>query len=274
MLAEPKQGLFGRLRGEARVRARVRPAPVRPKQERRRGRKGAPATATTDGNGDSDATEATTETGAEPREAAAPRGRSARRPRSDRPTPAVDDDNGERTTTDSPGGTDMTTDERPTDAEPVVSEADVESVRAAAVDFVGGLTTAFGLESTVTRPSRAVRSTCASMAARWASSSGLAAARCWRSRTWPASRPSGGSAITTRACASTWPAIARSAARRWSASPPPSPSRSSPAASRGRSIRCRRPTARSSTMRWPRSMGSPAGPRVRTPTVAWSLPPT
>ena len=150
VLAEPKQGLFGRLRGEARVRARVRPAPVRPKQERRRGRKGAPATATTDGNGDSDATEATTETGAEPREPAAPRGRSARRPRSDRPTPAVDDDNGERTTTDSPGGTDMTTDERPTDAEPVVSEADVESVRAAAVDFVGGLTTVFGLESTVT----------------------------------------------------------------------------------------------------------------------------
>src|SRR3954466_14933062 len=48
VLAEPKQGLFGRLRGEARVRARVRPAPVRPKQERRRGpRQGAAA-----GNGD------------------------------------------------------------------------------------------------------------------------------------------------------------------------------------------------------------------------------
>src|SRR6187431_2029120 len=41
VLAEPKQGLFGRVRGEARVRARVRPTPVRPKQERRRGRKGA-----------------------------------------------------------------------------------------------------------------------------------------------------------------------------------------------------------------------------------------
>src|SRR5215203_5983871 len=39
VLAEPKQGLFGRLRGEARVRARVRPAPVRPKQERRRNRR-------------------------------------------------------------------------------------------------------------------------------------------------------------------------------------------------------------------------------------------
>jgi spoIIIJ-associated protein len=39
VLDEPKAGLFGRLRGEARVRARVRPTSVRPKQDRRvRGR--------------------------------------------------------------------------------------------------------------------------------------------------------------------------------------------------------------------------------------------
>src|SRR6187551_4087192 len=39
ILEEPKPGLFGRVRGEARVRARVRPTAVRPKQERRsRGR--------------------------------------------------------------------------------------------------------------------------------------------------------------------------------------------------------------------------------------------
>ncbi len=39
ILEEPKSGLFGRVRGEARVRARVKPAAVRPKQERRqRGR--------------------------------------------------------------------------------------------------------------------------------------------------------------------------------------------------------------------------------------------
>jgi len=35
LLDEPKQGLFGRVRGEARVRARVRPTPVRPKVDRR-----------------------------------------------------------------------------------------------------------------------------------------------------------------------------------------------------------------------------------------------
>lgn len=38
VLEEPRPGLFGRLRGEARVRARVMPTAVRPKQERRRGR--------------------------------------------------------------------------------------------------------------------------------------------------------------------------------------------------------------------------------------------
>lgn len=35
ILEEPKSGLFGRVRGEARVRARVKPTAVRPKQERR-----------------------------------------------------------------------------------------------------------------------------------------------------------------------------------------------------------------------------------------------
>jgi spoIIIJ-associated protein len=41
ILEEPKPGLFGRTRGQARVRARVRPAQVRPKTERRdRRRKG------------------------------------------------------------------------------------------------------------------------------------------------------------------------------------------------------------------------------------------
>jgi spoIIIJ-associated protein len=46
---EPKPGLFGRLRGEARVRARVRPTQARPKaekRERRRAPKAADATAT------------------------------------------------------------------------------------------------------------------------------------------------------------------------------------------------------------------------------------
>ena len=40
ILEEPKPGLFGRTRGEARVRARVRPTQVRPKNERRDRRRG------------------------------------------------------------------------------------------------------------------------------------------------------------------------------------------------------------------------------------------
>ncbi|MDW3215376.1 MAG: RNA-binding cell elongation regulator Jag/EloR [Ilumatobacteraceae bacterium] len=40
VLEEPKSGLFGRVRGEARVRARVKPTAVRPKQERRQRGKG------------------------------------------------------------------------------------------------------------------------------------------------------------------------------------------------------------------------------------------
>jgi spoIIIJ-associated protein len=39
VMEEPKAGLFGRVRGQARVRARVKPTPVRPKVERRERRK-------------------------------------------------------------------------------------------------------------------------------------------------------------------------------------------------------------------------------------------
>jgi spoIIIJ-associated protein len=37
VIEEPKAGLFGRIRGEARVRARVRPTGPRPKRSRRSG---------------------------------------------------------------------------------------------------------------------------------------------------------------------------------------------------------------------------------------------
>lgn len=52
VLEEPKAGLFGRTRGEARVKARVRPTAVRPKRDRRdRGRtRGERADQTTDGD--------------------------------------------------------------------------------------------------------------------------------------------------------------------------------------------------------------------------------
>ncbi|MGK0310468.1 MAG: spoIIIJ-associated protein, partial [Ilumatobacter sp.] len=40
VLEEPKPGLFGRTRGQARIRARIMPSPARAKQERRRKPKG------------------------------------------------------------------------------------------------------------------------------------------------------------------------------------------------------------------------------------------
>jgi spoIIIJ-associated protein len=147
VLAEPKQGLFGRVRGEARVRARVRPTPVRPKQERRRGGRkaaaGAPVAgdtaAVTDEVGD-DAADAPP--ARPPRSGGGGRSRGGRTP-SSRPTAT----NGDDPTNDNPGGVAMTTEER---AESEPSEADVASVRDAAVGFVGGLTTAFGFEADVT----------------------------------------------------------------------------------------------------------------------------
>ncbi len=68
VLEQPKAGLFGRVRGEARVRARVKPTPVRPKQDRRRrggkkkgGRSNGDATeSTTRDEANGDATESTT----------------------------------------------------------------------------------------------------------------------------------------------------------------------------------------------------------------------
>ncbi len=58
ILEEPRQGLFGRTRGEARVRARIAPKAPRPKQERRRRRGGDKkdeATAAGGGSRDADA---------------------------------------------------------------------------------------------------------------------------------------------------------------------------------------------------------------------------
>ena len=129
ILAEPKQGLFGRMRGEARVRARVRPAPVRPKQDRRRGRRGG----ATDGAGEDSPDQAP----AEPAASRRSRGRAAT-------------DAAERgSQPDGPeGGIVMTSDERDGD-DTASTGPDVVAVREAAVAFVGGLTDAFGLETTV-----------------------------------------------------------------------------------------------------------------------------
>jgi spoIIIJ-associated protein len=152
ILTTPKPGLFGRLRGEARVRARVRPTPARPKQDRRRGRRPG-GTAETDGAVASDEPERQ----ASDRAASDRRSGRGKRSTGSSPSPAaaeavavLDDPATPAPSPVSPGGTAMTTDDRP--SEPVAeatSAADVEAVRRAAVEFVGRLTAAFGFDATV-----------------------------------------------------------------------------------------------------------------------------
>ena len=129
ILDEPKPGLFGRVRGEARVRARVRPTAVRPKQERRRKGRADKAPASSkpvDETDDTAADDSADTTTSEPTPAPTKRRTSS--------------SSGSRraSNTDSQEQQKMTTDERPE------STVTPEEVGAAAVTFMDGLTAAFG----------------------------------------------------------------------------------------------------------------------------------
>jgi spoIIIJ-associated protein len=124
VLEEPKSGLFGLTRGEARVRARVRPATPRPKQERRR-RGGTPRSGGQGGErqpSGSGSRSASSEGG----------GRSRSRP--SRTTAERQPDN----------------DRKREDKGEVMSEASVQDQATAAEAFLNGLVDAFGFDATVT----------------------------------------------------------------------------------------------------------------------------
>jgi spoIIIJ-associated protein len=152
VVEEPRPGLFGRVRGEARVRARVRPTPVRPKQERRRrGKSERPAAESASGAATDDAVDADA---APDDEGAAPeRSRSTTSGSTSESAPEPSGDEGDtpspsrgrrRSTTSKPSKeTPMSTDERPE------STVTPDEVGAAAVTFMQGLADAFGAESTV-----------------------------------------------------------------------------------------------------------------------------
>lgn len=149
ILEEPRQGLFGRTRGEARVRARVRPVQPRPKAERRDRRRGRPtksskgsASTTNDGEtetsdetetpggaGTSDAANDRTPSG-EPRRSAPRRGGRGNTKRADRPAAAT-----------SAGSND----EESTMTEDITVEQQAEMVE----EFLTGLLDAFGYDATV-----------------------------------------------------------------------------------------------------------------------------
>jgi spoIIIJ-associated protein len=145
VLEEPRPGLFGRMRGEARVRARVRPAPVRPKQERRRsGRNRPPSSKAASADSPaSDGPDALGETETEQRPRRRRGGRGSGRPTAEGAVDAAS----AATSIAKPGDTTMSSDEQPSDdAGPAVA---IEDVRDAAVQFVTGLTDAFGFETAV-----------------------------------------------------------------------------------------------------------------------------
>lgn len=164
ILEEPRTGLFGRVRGAARVRARVKPATVRPKQDRRNRRR-------PDGKGRGRDDAASGDAGGD-------RDTSARSDRPDTAATSSETSSGQRRRStrrrgDSQGGGDgaatrnapsrprASTDQTPsgeTDTEDIMSDdatpthdaspIDVAQVQAAAEEFTNGLLRSFGLDGT------------------------------------------------------------------------------------------------------------------------------
>ena len=141
VIEEPRPGLFGRVRGEARLRARVRPAQVRPKQERRRSKRSASGSTAAVTESTGPATSADEETPATTSSSSS----SSSRRRSTTATSAKSKKTA--TTTTKPATTNqestMSNDERPE------STVTPDEVGAAAVAFMEGLTAAFGAEGDV-----------------------------------------------------------------------------------------------------------------------------
>lgn len=146
VLEEPRAGLFGRVRGEARVRARIRPTAVRPKQDRRsRGR--------AKGKGDQDARDSGGESAADATVTGAPERTPDDAVRPDRPPRERRDERDDR------GGRDRRPKQRKEQAMHADEEAGAdaehvevapEAVGQAAVEFMTGLATAFGSSATAT----------------------------------------------------------------------------------------------------------------------------
>jgi spoIIIJ-associated protein len=141
VVEEPRPGLFGRMRGEARVRARVKPAMVRQKQDRRNRRTSAADTrrpAAPDGPA-ATGERAVEEVAAADGEPGRQRNRRSRRPRGASDVRNEAADGGEQ------GGA-----MEEQDVEQPTTPVAVEDVRAAAEEFARGLVGAFGLEATTT----------------------------------------------------------------------------------------------------------------------------
>ncbi|HEY6533151.1 MAG TPA: RNA-binding cell elongation regulator Jag/EloR [Acidimicrobiales bacterium] len=122
ILEEPKQGLFGRVRGQARVRARIRPTQPRPKVERRdRRRRGGSSS-----KAETESVESTGDSTAEPEAPASTAGTRSPRRSGDK---GASSEKGERPVSD--------------------QDVDLQAHTAIVTEFVTGLVEAFGYEGQV-----------------------------------------------------------------------------------------------------------------------------
>lgn len=150
ILEEPRPGLFGRTRGEARVKARVRPVAPRPKvdrRERRRqgGRKGA---ATTESR--SSGSRPTASAGDEPEEASPTEDTAASRPARRSRSQGGGRGRGGDAPRSRGGAAGRTDDDHPT-KEPEMNDSVTVQEQAEMIrEFVDGLVDAFGYDAEVT----------------------------------------------------------------------------------------------------------------------------
>ena len=164
ILEEPRPGLFGRIRGEARVRARVRP-------DRTASRRSSAATA---GIGAARTSPAPTATTASPAARRGPTGRAEAAARRQRHRARPD---AEPSASENPIETPASEDDA------TASRADSEQVAEDATEFVVGLLDAFGLEATSReRSPRTARSRCRGVARASGCWSDRRVRRCWPSR--------------------------------------------------------------------------------------------
>lgn len=150
VIEEPRQGLFGRMRGTARVKARVKPKATRPKVERNRNRKrrseGGGRSGGRGGRAESRNKSSESASGGDEAQPAA-----ATSSDSSGSSKSAASDRGRKSGRDGRRGDGRGRSERPTKREPrkeqaPVEEATKEEVSAHLQSFLGGLTEAFGFE--------------------------------------------------------------------------------------------------------------------------------
>lgn len=146
VIEEPRPGLFGRMRGEARLRARVRPAQVRPKQERRRKGRSDGTKTKADNSSNTASTTAPSDEASDEVSAAVPATSNDAAATSSNSSSGATPAASRSTTNRSKQSEDqkMSNEDRPE------STVTPDEVGAAAVAFMDGLTAAFGVDGSST----------------------------------------------------------------------------------------------------------------------------